>query len=75
MVSQKGGCFLRAMYTDQVGRLYERVAVGTVQRECHLSATAFQVVADLAGSPPRRLLQSLPDKRLNAVPPRHADAG
>jgi hypothetical protein len=74
-IRSEGGCFLRATYTDKVGRLYERVAVGTAQRECHLSATAFHVVADLAGSPPRRLLRGLPDKRTNYVAPRDADAG
>jgi GNAT superfamily N-acetyltransferase len=74
-IRSEGGCFLRGTYTAKVGRLYERVAVGTVQHECHLSATAFHVVADLAGSPPRRLLRGLPEKRLNAVAPRDVDGG
>jgi GNAT superfamily N-acetyltransferase len=74
-IRSEGGCFLRATYTHKVGRLYERVAVGTAQRECYLSATAFHVVADLAGSPPRRLLRGLPDKRMNYVTRRDAEVG
>jgi GNAT superfamily N-acetyltransferase len=73
-IRREGGGFLRGTYTDHVGRLYERVAVGRGQRECHVSATAFHIVADLAGSPPRRLLRGLPEKRLNAVPPPDPDA-
>jgi GNAT superfamily N-acetyltransferase len=74
-IRSEGGRFLRGTYTDTVGRLYGRVAVGSVQRECHLSAMAFHVMADLAGSPPRRLLRGLPEKGLNAVAPPDIDAG
>jgi len=74
-IRSEGGRFLRGTYADTVGRLYERVAVGNVQRECHLSATAFHIVADLAGSPPLRLLRGLPEKGLNAVAPPNAEAG
>jgi GNAT superfamily N-acetyltransferase len=56
-IRRQGGVFLRATYTDtdNVGKLYERVAIGNAQRECHLSATAFQTVADLAGCGAREL--------------------
>jgi GNAT superfamily N-acetyltransferase len=74
-IRSEGGCFLRGTYTDKVRRLHERVAVGSVQRECHVSATAFHIVADLAGSSPRRLLRGLPDQRMNNVAPHDADAG
>ena len=37
-------------YTEGIARLYGRVAVGDAQRECHLSATAFQIVAKLFGA-------------------------
>ena len=74
-IRSEGGHFLRGTYTDAVGRLYERVAVGSMQRECHMSATAFHIVADLAASPPRRLLRCLPEKGLNAVAPPDAVAG
>jgi GNAT superfamily N-acetyltransferase len=74
-IRSEGGRFLRGTYTDKVGRLYERVAVGSLQRECHVSAMAFHSVADLAGRLPRRLLRGLPKKWLNSVAPPDADAG
>jgi GNAT superfamily N-acetyltransferase len=74
-IRREGGCFLRGTYADKVGRLYERVAVGSAQHEGHVSASAFHIVADLAGHPPRRLLRGLPDKRLNSAAPRDAAAG
>jgi GNAT superfamily N-acetyltransferase len=74
-IRSEGGCILRGTYTSNVGRLYERVAVASVQLECHVSATAFHRVADLADSPPRRLLRGLPEKRINNVAAYDADAG
>jgi ribosomal protein S18 acetylase RimI-like enzyme len=68
-IRSEGGTFLRATYTEDVARLYERVAIGNDQRECHLSASAFQAVADLAGCGARELVRRLPTKRLNYVVP------
>ncbi len=62
-----GGEFLRATYGEALARFYERVAIGGQVKECHLSATAFQRVADLAGKPARMLVE-LPDPALNRVP-------
>lgn len=64
-IRNEGGCFLRGTYTDEVAHLYERVAVGHSQRECHLSAAAFQTVANLAGSGPRELVRALPAMQSN----------
>jgi GNAT superfamily N-acetyltransferase len=64
-IRREGGTFLRATYTENVGRLYERVAIGLTQRECHLSASAFQAVADLEGCGPREIIRCLPSKALN----------
>jgi GNAT superfamily N-acetyltransferase len=65
-----GAEFLHGGGNDQVSRLYERIAIGSPIRECYLSAEAFQVVADLAGAPPRALVRGLPDRELNRVPAR-----
>jgi GNAT superfamily N-acetyltransferase len=64
-IRREGGVFLRASYTQEVARLYERVAIGRPRRECHLSAGAFQAVADLARCGPREMLRRLPSKQLN----------
>ena len=49
-------------------RLYERVAIGQVSGECHLSGKAFQVFAKLDGMPPREIVRSLPAPALGLQP-------
>jgi GNAT superfamily N-acetyltransferase len=63
-----GAEYLHGSGDDKVARLYERIAIGHANRECHLSAEAFQVFADLAGAPLRELVQRLPTPDLNRVP-------
>jgi GNAT superfamily N-acetyltransferase len=70
-VRQAGGEFLRGGGTDEVSRLYERVAIGGPTRECHLSGEAFQVFADLAGTSPREVVRGLPSRELNKVAARN----
>jgi len=65
-----GGEFLHGGGGDDVEPLYERVAVGGPTHECHLSAEAFQVFADLAGLPPRDICRRLPTVELNRIPAR-----
>jgi GNAT superfamily N-acetyltransferase len=69
-VRQVGGEFLHGGGDDEVERLYERVAIGRPTNECHLSAEAFQVFADLAGLAPREIVRRLPRSELNRVPAR-----
>jgi GNAT superfamily N-acetyltransferase len=64
-IREQGGQFLRGTYTENVARLYERVAVAHRQFECNLSAAAFQSVAGLAGCGPRDILRGLPSRDLN----------
>lgn len=65
-----GAEFLKGGGTEEVARLYERVAIGNPSRECHVSAEAFQVFADLAGRPIRELVRQLPTPELSRVTPR-----
>jgi GNAT superfamily N-acetyltransferase len=69
-VRRAGGEYLWAAYDDAVGRLYERVAIGSPGRECHLSGEAFQKMADLAGQSPREIVRGLPSAALNYIPAR-----
>jgi GNAT superfamily N-acetyltransferase len=69
-VRHAGGEFLRGGGDDEVERLYERVAIGRLTHECHVSAEAFQVLADLAGLTPREIVRRLPSPELNRVAPR-----
>ena len=66
-VRRAGGEFLHGGGDDEVERLYERVAIGRPTNECHLSAEAFQVLADLAGLSPRAIVRGLPSLELNRV--------
>ena len=68
-----GAEFLHGGGSDEVSRLYERVAIGTPTRECHVSAEAFQVFADLAGKPVREIVRHLPTPALSRVPARARD--
>jgi GNAT superfamily N-acetyltransferase len=66
-VRAAGGEFLYGGGGDEVEPLYERVAIGGPTNQCHLSAEAFQVFADLAGLPPRAIVRRLPSVELNRV--------
>ena len=66
-VRQAGGEFLHGGGDDEVERLYERVAIGRPTHECHVSAEAFQALADLAGLAPREIVRRLPRPELNRV--------
>lgn len=67
-VRRAGGEFLHGGGDDEVERLYERAAIGRPTHECHLSAEAFQIFADLAGLAPREIVRRLPHTELNRVP-------
>lgn len=69
-VRRSEGEFLYAGYDERLAPFYERVAIGWPTRECHLSAEAFQVLADLAGKPPREIVRGLPAPELNRSPVR-----
>jgi GNAT superfamily N-acetyltransferase len=69
-VRRAGGEFLHGGGNEDVECLYERVAIGNPTHECHLSAEAFQVFADLAGLTPREIVRRLPTVELNRVPRR-----
>jgi GNAT superfamily N-acetyltransferase len=62
-----GGEFLYGGGGDDVEPLYERVAIGGPTNQCHLSAEAFQAFADLAGLPPKIIVQRRPSVELNRV--------
>ena len=55
---------------DVITKLYERVAIGSPGRSCHVCAEAFHAFADLAGLAPREIVRRLPDPALNRVAPR-----
>lgn len=69
-VRKAGGDFLYGGGGDEVEPLYERVAIGWPTNSCHVSAEAFQVLADLAGKPPREIVRGLPKRELNNIAPR-----
>ena len=56
--------------SDAIARLYDRFAIGGPAYECHVSAEAFQVLADLAGKPVRDIVRGLPARELGRVPAR-----
>lgn len=58
-VRRAGGAYLWAAYADDVAPLYERFAIASDARECHLSGEAFQRFADLAGQPVRTIVRNL----------------
>ncbi len=67
-IREAGGHFLHTNYAPELSSLYERVAVGSSERACHVSALAFEQLAEAAGKPARQIIRGLPDKRLNYVP-------
>jgi N-acetylglutamate synthase-like GNAT family acetyltransferase len=66
-IRKAGGRFLQTSYAPELSSLYERVGVGTSERACHVSALAFEKLADAAGTPARRIIRGLPDKASNYV--------
>jgi N-acetylglutamate synthase-like GNAT family acetyltransferase len=63
-----GAQFLHGGGGEGPSRLYERVAIGQVSRECHLSAKAFQVFSTLDGLLPREIVRRLPQRALGLQP-------
>ena len=63
-----GAQFLHGGGGEGPSRLYERVAIGQVSRECHLSAKAFQVFSKLDGLLPREIVRRLPPRALGLQP-------
>ena len=61
-VRRAGGEYLWAAYSADVASLYERFAIASDARECHLSGVAFQRFAALAGQPLRTIVRNLPDR-------------
>jgi len=66
--SEAGAEFLHGGGGDGPSKLYERVAIGQVSRECHLSGKAFQLFARLDGLPTREIVRRLPEKELGLQP-------
>lgn len=69
-VRRSGGELIYGGYGEALAPLYERVVEGWANRECALSAEAFQVLADLAGRPPKDIVRGIPAPALNRVPAR-----
>ena len=72
-IRNQGGCFAWASYNPEqmtTARLYNRVVISSPNPHisCHLSARAFEAMADLAGKSPRYIARNLPDKALNYSP-------
>jgi N-acetylglutamate synthase-like GNAT family acetyltransferase len=63
-----GAQFLHGGGGEGPSRLYERVAIGQVSRECHLSAKAFQVFSTLDGLLPREIVRRLPTQSQGLQP-------
>jgi GNAT superfamily N-acetyltransferase len=71
-VRRSGGEYLFANYGEELATLYERVAIGSPARTCHVSGEAFQVLADLAGQRAREIVRRLPPPELGRTPARRA---
>lgn len=67
-IREEGGHFLETSYDSGLATLYERVGVGRSVRSCHVSALAFEKLAQAAGASPRQIIRALPDKILNSNP-------
>ena len=63
-----GAQFLHGGGGEGPSSLYERVAIGQVSRDCHLSGKAFQLFARLDGLPPREIVRRLPARALGLQP-------
>lgn len=64
-IRRAGGHFLQTSYDPKLAGLYERVGVGHPERVCHVSALAFESLADAAGRSAREIVCALPDKSSN----------
>ena len=64
-IREHGGHFLQASYGAELSAFYERVAVGRPERACHVSALAFERLAEVAGRSARQIIRALPEKSLN----------
>jgi len=60
--------FLHGSGGEPASRLYERVAIGSTARECHLSGKAFQHFAELDGLPIREIVRGLPPREWSLLP-------
>lgn len=69
-VRRSGGEYVNAGYEEELAVLYERVAIGRLAREGHVSGEAFQQLADLAGASPRDVVRNLPAAELSRTPAR-----
>lgn len=68
---REGAAFLHAgAISDDIARLYARVAIGGPSYECFVSGEAFHVFADLAGRPVREIVRGLPTPEVSRIPPR-----
>jgi GNAT superfamily N-acetyltransferase len=56
----QGAEFLHGAGDGKAAQLYERVAIGSATRHCHLSGRAFDHFADLDGLPVREIIRGLP---------------
>ena len=63
-----GAEFLHGGGGEGPSRLYERVAIGHLSRDCHLSGKAFQMFAKLDGLPVREIVRRLPARALGLQP-------
>lgn len=67
---REGAVFLQAgAISDDIARLYARVAIGGPSFEYFVSGEAFHVFADLAGKPVRDIVRGLPTPEVSRVPP------
>jgi GNAT superfamily N-acetyltransferase len=69
-IRRAGGEYLSASYGEGLAKLYERVAVGSPARSCHVSGEGFQALADLDGTPARQIVRRLPSPELSRAPAR-----
>jgi len=63
-----GAQFLHGGGGEGPQKLYERVAIGMLSRECFLSGKGFQVMASLEGLPVREIVRRLPTPELSRQP-------
>ena len=71
-IREEGGEFLSGTASTETKPVYARAAIPVDEAtwSVHLSAEAFQVVADLDGRPARQIVRGLPDPALNRTPRR-----
>jgi GNAT superfamily N-acetyltransferase len=64
---EAGAVFLKGQAVPKAGvqNLYERIAMAFPGADCIVGGRAFRALAELAGQPPRFVVQHLPDKSWN----------